>query len=62
MLRPLIIAFLIVGICVVIHTVGLVFLAEALVARRKWLAGMGTVGHAGILLFVFAVMVTLHMI
>ena len=62
MLRPLIIALLIVGICVVIHTVCLVYLAELLVARRLKLLALGTAGHVGVLLFVFAVVVTLHMI
>jgi len=62
MLRPVIIAFLIVGICVVIHTVGLVYIAEILVARRQRLSAMGTAGHVAVLLFVFAMVVTLHMI
>ena len=58
----MIIAFLIVAICVVIHTIGLVYLAEALVARRPQLQSMKTTAHAAILLFVFAAVITLHMI
>ena len=61
-MRALVIAFVIVAICVVIHTIGLVYLAEALVARRERLAAMKTTGHAAVLLFVFAAVVTLHMI
>lgn len=61
MLRPTIIAFAIVSICVVIHIIGLVYLAEALVARRPWLAAMKTTGHAGVVLAVFAAIVALHM-
>jgi len=62
MMRPLIIAFVIVSICVVIHTIGLVYLAEGLVARRARLVTMKTAGHAGVVLAVFAFVVTLHMI
>lgn len=58
----MIIAFLIMAICVVIHTIGLVYLAEALVARRPKLAVMKTTGHASVVLFVFAAIVVLHMI
>ncbi|HKP68830.1 MAG TPA: potassium channel family protein [Pyrinomonadaceae bacterium] len=62
MLRPLLIAFVIVSICVVIHILGLTYLAEALVARRPKLVTMKTTGHACIVLVVFAAIVTLHMI
>ena len=61
-MKPLIIAFVIVSICVVIHTIGLVYLAEGLVARRARLVTMKTAGHAGVVLAVFACVVTLHMI
>src|SRR4030095_14309390 len=62
MMRVMIIAFVIVAMCVVIHTIGLVYLAEGLVARRPKLLAMKTTGHAGAVLFVFAAVVTLHMI
>ena len=61
-MRVVIIAFLIVAICVVIHTVGLVLLAEALVARRPKLQALKTIGHATVLIFVFAAVMTLHMV
>ena len=61
-MRVMIIAFVIVATCVVIHTVGLVYLAEALVARRAKLLAMKTIGHVGVILFVFAAVVTLHMV
>lgn len=62
MLRPLIIAFAIVSICVVIHILGLTYLAEALVKQRPKLASMKTTGHAVVILLVFAAIVVLHML
>ena len=61
-MRALIIAFVIVAICVIIHTFGLVYLSEWLVARRERLLAMNTAGHGGVVLLVFAAVVTLHMI
>jgi voltage-gated potassium channel len=62
MLRPLIIAFVIVSICVVTHVLGLTYLAEGLVKRRPKLASMKTTGHAFVILLVFAAIVILHML
>jgi voltage-gated potassium channel len=61
-MKAMIIAFVIVAVCVVIHTIGLVYLAEALVARRAKLMAMKTTGHVAIVLLVFAAVVMLHMI
>ena len=58
----MVIAFVIVSICVVIHTTGLVYLAEALVSRRERLRKLGAVGHVAILLFVFAAVIALHLL
>ena len=62
MLRVLIISFLIVGVCVVIHTAGLVMLAQRILNRRSRLEKMGSWGHGAVLLLVFAAVITLHMI
>lgn len=61
-MRVMFIAFLIVATCVVIHTVGLVFLAEALFARRPKLIAMKSTGHAAVVILVFAAVMALHMI
>lgn len=61
-MRALVIAFVIVAICVVIHTIGLVYIAERLVERRARLGAMKTTGHVAVALLVFAAVVTLHMI
>jgi len=60
MLTVLLIAFGIVGICAVVHTLGLVFVADWLLDRRTRLRNMGMGGHSLILIGVFAVIVFLH--
>ena len=61
MLSVLLLSFLIVGVCVVIHTAGLVLLAQRILDRRAALERMGSWGHGGVMFVVFAAVITLHM-
>ena len=60
MLTVLLIASVIVAVCVIIHTVGLVLLAEHMLRRRSKLIAMGMSGHIATLLWVFAAILLLH--
>jgi hypothetical protein len=62
MLRVLIAAFIIVAICVVIHIVGIVVLAEWLLDRRSESKGRSEMMHYTLLLImVFAIIILLHL-
>ena len=61
MLRVLLLSCLIVGVCVVIHTAGLVLLAQRILDRRAVLERMGSWGHGVVMFVVFAAVITLHM-
>jgi len=62
MLTVLLIAFAIVGVCAIVHTIGLTFVADWLLDRRTMLRNMGLVGHSVVLICVFAVIVLLHIL
>jgi voltage-gated potassium channel len=62
MLTVLLIAFAIVGVCAIVHTIGLTFVADWLLDRRTMLRSMGLVGHSVVLICVFAVIVLLHIL
>ena len=61
MLRVLLVSVLIVGVCVVIHTAGLVVLAQRILDHRSALERLGSWGHGVVIFFVFAAVITLHM-
>jgi hypothetical protein len=63
MLTELMIAFGIVAICVVLHTTGMVVLAERLLVRRARLEREQRTAHYTLLLLimVFAIIITLHL-
>lgn len=61
MVRELIAAFVIVAVCVVIHVVGIVLLADWLLDRRSVREQLGSMTHFTILLIAaFAVIILLH--
>src|SRR5262245_10537238 len=56
-------AFVIMGICLVLHVVGITVLGEFLVRRRDAIAERtGSVYAAGLLLIVFSAVIVLHLI
>lgn len=62
MLRELLIALLIMGICLVIHVTGLVFLAEQLVRKREKIERQASFLYAsGLLIIVFCLVLLLHL-
>jgi Ion channel len=62
MLTELLIAFGIVAICVMIHTTGMVMLAERLLDRRAALERQqGMMHHTLLLIMVFAIIIVLHL-
>jgi hypothetical protein len=62
MARELLIAFGVMGICVVIHVTGIIFVAEVLVRRRQKIeARVGFAYAAGLLIIVFGAVITLHL-
>ena len=62
MLRDIVVSCIIVGICVEIHTAGLVVLAERVLDRRSTLQRLGAWAHGAVMLAVFAAVIILHMI
>ena len=63
MLKVLSITSGIVAVCVVIHTTGLVILAEQLLDRRAWLERHpGMMQHSLLLIPVFTVIIMLHLV
>ena len=61
MLKELLIAFAIMGLCVVIHVIGIVLVGEELVRQRaKIEARVGSVYAALLLIAVFAIIIVLH--
>ena len=61
MLREVIVSFLIVGVCVVIHMIGMLVFAEWLVRRQSIRqAKTGLTHHALLLILVFVVVIFLH--
>jgi voltage-gated potassium channel len=63
MLNVLLVAAGIVAVCVVIHTTGIIVLAERLIARRAWIERRsGTTLNTLLLIAVFAVVVLLHLL
>jgi voltage-gated potassium channel Kch len=61
MLRELLVAFAIVAVCVVMHTTGVVIFAEWLLKRRDLLARTGWTNHTLWLIWIFAVILVLHL-
>jgi Ion channel len=63
MLTELAIAFGIMAICVVIHSAGMVILAERLIDRRAWIERHPSMMHNTLLLIlVFAIIILLHLV
>jgi voltage-gated potassium channel len=62
MARELLIAFGIMGICLVIHVTGIILLSNALVQRRDKIEGrVGFAYGASLLIIVFTALITLHL-
>ena len=62
-IRQLLVAFLVVAVCLIIHVIGIVWLGEALLdLRERWHRPLRTVGYMILLLIVFAVTIALHML
>src|SRR5262245_30295938 len=62
MAEELIIAFGIMGFCLVIHVLGIVFLGEYLLRRRERIeARTGLTYAAGLLILIFSVLIVLHL-
>jgi hypothetical protein len=63
MFRELLVAFLIVAVCLIIHVTGIVWLAESLLrwgeARHR---PLGTLGHMVLLVILFSATILLHMV
>ena len=63
MTRELLIAFGIMGVCLVTHVTGIVLLGEELVRRRERIEELvGLIYSASLLIIVFAVVICLHVI
>jgi len=63
MTKGLLIAFAMMGICLVIHVIGIVFLGEYLLSRRERIeARVRATYSAFVLIFVFSVLIVLHMV
>ena len=63
MLKPLIIACAILGICLVIHVTGIVFLGQQLVLRREKIQQRASFLYTSqLLIFVFSIIILLHII
>ena len=63
MTKELLIAFAIMGVCLVIHVFGIVGLGEELVRRREKIEQrVGFIYAAGLLIIVFTVVILLHII
>jgi len=61
MLKELIIAFGIMGLCLVIHISGMVMLGDRLVRRRKTIEHGGPLSAALLLIAVFVIIIILHL-
>ena len=62
MARELLIAFGVMGVCLVIHVTGIILLSNALVQRRDKIEGRVGFGYgASLLIFVFTALITLHL-
>lgn len=63
MLKELLVAGGVVAVCVVIHTSGMIFLAEQLLARRAWLERRASAAlNTLCLIAIFSVIILLHLI
>jgi hypothetical protein len=63
MFSELLVAFLIVAVCLIIHVISIVWLAEWLLTLRETRhQPLGTLGHMVLLLIVFSVTIFLHML
>src|SRR5262245_29740668 len=63
MTKGLLIAFAMMGICLVIHVAGIVLLGEYLLRRRERIeARKGLTYAGGLLIFIFSVLIVLHLL
>jgi hypothetical protein len=63
MTEELIIAFGIMGLCLVIHVMGIVYLGDKMIRRRERIAeSVGLTYPAFLLIFVFSVLIVLHVL
>lgn len=63
MINELLVAFAIVGVCLLLHVTSIVFLADWMLDQReKRSANLGTFGHMVFLIAAFSVIIMLHML
>lgn len=62
MTKELLIAFGVMGICLLIHVAGIIFITDTLVQRRQRIEDRTGFAHAaGLLIIVFTALITLHL-